>query len=320
LSTQGPAAAHGQLALYGARVRTDGTVAVYADGQLVHAAQQQGPLWNSSRTPLWVPLDKTDDGKPPREILIRLEHTRASQVALSSLWLGPADALSWRHSWRHWLQLELPAMFSAAFLAVGIFALFVWLRRRHRTAYLLFFVLAGTSFLRGLHFYIGFPIANDWFAWLTVNSLFWLVATVHVSLVVLHRRKQPWLTGVFITVTVLMGLLTLPVIATLPNTPRVTPRPSRWPAASTPGARGQARPCWWPRARPCAPPSAPATGCCRTTSSAPKAGTWGPGPTRSPSASSARCSTGVMWAQWSRWSVSTPAWPSASRPARLNSS
>jgi signal transduction histidine kinase len=223
LSTQGPAAAHGQLALYGARVRTDGTVAVYADGQLVHAAQQQGPLWNSSRTPLWVPLDKTDDGRPPREILIRLEHTRASQVALSSLWLGPADALSWRHSWRHWLQLELPAMFSAAFLAVGIFALFVWLRRRHRTAYLLFFVLAGTSFLRGLHFYIGFPIANDWFAWLTVNSLFWLVATVHVSLVVLHRRKQPWLTGVFITVTVLMGLLTLPVIATLPNTPRVTP-------------------------------------------------------------------------------------------------
>jgi len=223
LSTQGLAAAHGPLVLYGARVRTDGTVAVYADGQLVHTAQQQGPLWNSSRTPLWVPLDQTTDGKPPREILLRLEHTRASQVALSSLWLGPADALSWRHSWRHWLQLELPAMFSAAFLAVGIFAFFVWFRRRHRTAYLLFFVLAATSFLRGLHFYIGFPIANDWFAWLTVNSLFWLVLTVHFSLLLLHRRRQPWLAGTLIAATVLMGLLTLPVVATLPNTPKVTP-------------------------------------------------------------------------------------------------
>jgi signal transduction histidine kinase len=223
ISSQGLPATHAPLALYGARVRTDGTIAVYADGQLVHAAQQQGPLWNSSRVPLWVLLDKTADGTPPREILIRLEHTRASQVALSSLWLGPVEALSWRHSWRHWLQQELPAMFSAAFLAVGVFALFVWLRRRHRTAYFLFFLLAATSFLRGLHFYIGFPIANDWFAWLTVNSLFWLVATVHVSLELLHRRAQPWLTRTLITVTVLMGVLTLPVIATLPNTPKVTP-------------------------------------------------------------------------------------------------
>ncbi|WP_092128521.1 sensor histidine kinase [Polaromonas sp. YR568] len=223
VSSQGLPPTKLPLALYGARVRTDGTVAVYADGRLVHTAQQQGPLWNSPRMPLWVPLEKTADGSAPREILIRLEHTRASQVALSSLWLGPAEALSWRHSWRYWLQLELPAMFSTAFLAVGIFALFVWFKWRHRTAYLLFFVLAATSFLRGLHFYVGFLIANDWFAWLSVNSLFWLVATVHFSIVLLHRHRQPWLTGSLIAVTVLMGLLTLPMNAPLPNTPQVTP-------------------------------------------------------------------------------------------------
>jgi signal transduction histidine kinase len=223
VSSQGLPPTQVPLALYGARVRTDGTIAVYADGQLVHAAQQQGPLWSSPRVPLWIPLDKTADGNPPREILIRLEHTRASQVALSSLRLGPADALSWRHSWRHWLQLELPAMFSAAFLAVGIFALFVWLKRRHRTAYLLFFVLGAISFLRGLHFYVNFPIANDWFAWLTVNSLFWLVLLVHFSMILLHRLQQPWLTGTLIAVTALMALLTLPVTAALPNTPKVTP-------------------------------------------------------------------------------------------------
>jgi hypothetical protein len=32
------------LALYGARIKTDGTIAVYIDGRLVHRAQEQGPL------------------------------------------------------------------------------------------------------------------------------------------------------------------------------------------------------------------------------------------------------------------------------------
>lgn len=211
------------LALYAARVRTDGTLAVYADGHLIHTAQQQGPLWNSPHTPLWVLLEKSADGRPPREITLRIEHTAATQVALSSLWLGPVDAISWRYHGRQWLQQELPGMFSSAFLAVGIFALLVWLRRRHEPGYLLFFVLAVMSFIRGLHFYVNFPIANDWFAWFTVNSLFWLVTVVHFSIGLLHRRQQLWLTRALITASVLMALLTLPVWPALPNTPRTTP-------------------------------------------------------------------------------------------------
>ncbi|MDZ7937703.1 MAG: 7TM diverse intracellular signaling domain-containing protein [Rhodoferax sp.] len=211
------------LALYAARVRTDGTLAVYADGHLVHTAQQQGPLWNSPHTPLWVLLKRSPDGQWPREITLRIEHTAATQVALSSLWLGPVDTLSWRYHGRQWLQQELPGMFSSAFLAVGIFALLVWLRRRHEPGYLLFFVLAAMSFIRGLHFYVNFPIANDWFAWLTVNSLFWLVTMVHFSIGLLHRRQQRWLTRALITASVLMALLTLPLWPTLPNTPRTTP-------------------------------------------------------------------------------------------------
>lgn len=211
------------LALYAARVRTDGTLAVYADGHLVHTAQQQGPLWNSPHTPLWVLLEKSPDGRPPHEITLRIEHTAATQVALSSLWLGPVDAISWRYHGRQWLQQELPGMFSSAFLAVGIFALLVWLRRRHEPGYLLFFVLSAMSFMRGLHFYVNFPIANDWFAWFTVNSLFWLVTVVHFSIGLLHRRRQLWLTRALITASVLMALLTLPLWPALPNTPRTTP-------------------------------------------------------------------------------------------------
>jgi len=211
------------LALYGARIKTDGPIAVYANGRLVQRAQVQGPLWNSTRTPLWVLLGKTPDGAPLDEILLRMEHSRSAQVAVASLWLGPVGALEGRYRMRQWLQQELPAMLSAAFMAVGVFALFVWFKRSHDTGYLLFFNLATTSFLRGLHFYVGVPIANDWFAWLTVNSLFWLVAVVHFALRQLHGRPLRWLTAAVVAWTALIGMLTLPGLAILRNTPQVTP-------------------------------------------------------------------------------------------------
>jgi signal transduction histidine kinase len=223
LSTRDLPPSPGPLALYGIRIKTDGTIAVYADGQLVHRAQQTGPLWNSTRTPLWVPLDPSADGTPPREILLRLEHTQSAQVALSSLWIGPVDALHGRHGMRQWLQQELPAMLSAAFMAVGVFALFVWLRRRDETGYLLFFNLSATSFMRGLHFYVGQPVANDWFAWLTVNSLFWLVMVVHFFLRQLHGRRLKWLSCGVVLTTAAIGVVTMPGLAIVRNTPQVTP-------------------------------------------------------------------------------------------------
>lgn len=211
------------LALYGARIKTDGPIAVYANGRLAYRAQVQGLLWNSTRTPLWVLLGKTPDGAPLDEILLRIEHKQSVQVAVSSLWLGPLEALEVRHRMRQWLQQDLPAMLSAAFMAVGVFALFVWFKRSHETGYLLFFNLAITSFLRSLHFYVAVPIANDWFAWLTVNSLFWLVAVVHFALRQLHGRRLGWLTFAVVAWTVLIGVLTLPGPAILRNTPQVTP-------------------------------------------------------------------------------------------------
>lgn len=213
----------GPLALYGARIKTDGTIAVYVNGRLVHRAQEQGPLWNGTRTPLWVVLDTHAESEPVREILIRLEHTQGTRVAMSSLWLGPVETLKGRYHLRQWLQQELPAILSMAFLTVGIFALFVWFRRRRETSYLMFFNLAVTSFLRSLHFYMGVPIANDWFAWLTVNSLLWLVVVVHFFLCQLHGRPLTWFTRALVGIAVIVGMLTLPVLAVLPNTPKVTP-------------------------------------------------------------------------------------------------
>ncbi|MRW91503.1 sensor histidine kinase [Duganella sp. FT80W] len=223
VSVDGLPAQARRLALYGARVKTDGTIAVYVNGRLAHQAQISGPSWNSTRTPLWFTLP-ADPGAPPvHEILLRLEHSPASQTAVSTLHLGPEEALRTRYHVRLWLQQQLPAMLSAAFLAVGVFALCVWLRRQHEIAYLLFFNLAVTTFLRGLHFYIELPVENGWFAWLTVNSLFWLVLAVHYFLCQLHQRPLAWLTRLLVTVTLAIGVLTLPALALLPNMPTVTP-------------------------------------------------------------------------------------------------
>lgn len=211
------------LALYGIRVKTDGTIAVYINGRLAHRAQQNGPSWNSTRTPLWFTLEQGHGSEPVREVLLRLEHSYASQTALSSLRLGPAEVLRPSYHLRMWLQQQLPAMLSAAFLAVGVFALFVWLRRPHEMAYLLFFNLSATAFLRGLHFYVDLRVENDWFAWLTVNSLFWLVLAVHFFLCQLHQRPLRWLTRGLVAVTLAIAVLTLPVLAVLPNMPTVTP-------------------------------------------------------------------------------------------------
>jgi signal transduction histidine kinase len=219
LSAQGRPMPSGPLALYGARLKVEGTVAVYADGRLVYRAQQQGQLWNSLFTPLWLVLDKRADDAPVSEILIRLEHPPAVRVGLSSLWLGPPEALRGRYYLRQWLQRELPATLSAAFLVVGIFALLVWIKRRQETDYLLFFNLAAVSFAGHLHYYVGLPILDDWFAWLTSNALFWLVTVLHLFLRRLHGRPLTWLTRAVVGVTVAVSVLSLPGVAVLPVFP-----------------------------------------------------------------------------------------------------
>ncbi|WP_049974343.1 7TM diverse intracellular signaling domain-containing protein [Azospirillum sp. B4] len=217
----------GPLALYGARIDTDGPYAVYVNGKLIDWQQRRGRPWNGLFTPLWLVLDPGADGAPPDDILIRLDHAPTTPVALSSLWVGPEQTLNVRHRMRQLLQRELPMALNSAFLAVGVFSLFVWLRRRHDTGYLLFFSLAAISFAAHLHFYLDVPITSDWFAWLTINALFWLIVILHLFLRMLHGRPLALLTGAVVGVTSVLTILTLPVIGVLPvlpSTPVIVPR------------------------------------------------------------------------------------------------
>lgn len=205
--------------LYIPRWKADGQLAVYGDSRLLyqsHASME----WNSWNLPLWIALDETADAVAPRVILLRMEHPVNAGAGLSSMWLGEESSLHWRYRLRDVLQAQLLFMSSAAFLAVGLFALFVWLRQRDQPLYLLFFGVSATSFLRSMHFYVGaerLPISDAWFSWLTVHSMFWLVTLMHFFLNHLHRRPLIWLNRTVLGITVTMSIATLPFFTALPS-------------------------------------------------------------------------------------------------------
>ncbi|AMM25664.1 sensor histidine kinase [Variovorax sp. PAMC 28711] len=201
--------------LYIPRWKTDGQIAVYGDGRLLYQSHSN-VYWNGSNIPLWIALDATAGAVTPRTLLLRIERPQASGGGLSSVWVGHEQGLSWRYRLRYLLQVELPYMSSAAFLAVGLFSFFVWFQLRGETVFLLFFGMAVASFVRTLHFHVGedkLPISDAWFTWLTINSLYWMLVVTHYFFNDLHRRPMRWLNLVVVGVAVSVGILTLPVFS-----------------------------------------------------------------------------------------------------------
>ena len=205
--------------LYIPRWKTDGQIAVYGDSRLLYQSHAN-IFWNGWNIPLWIALDETADAVTPREILLRIERPRDSGGGISTVWLGEGASLSWRYHLRYLLQVQLPYMSSAAFLTAGVFSLLVWLRRRGETLYLLFFYVSLASFFRTLHYHVGenrLLLSDEWFSWLTVNSLFWLIAVVHFFLNDLHRCPSPRLNRAVVGITAGMSLITLPFFTALPS-------------------------------------------------------------------------------------------------------
>lgn len=206
--------------LYGARAKAYGPIAVYLDGRRI-------ALWQADEVPwYWAPF-WVSPGKPTpsgvHELLVRMEHPAHTRVALSSLWVGPADAIRWRYWSRDTLQRSVPAMGGGAFLAAGLFAFFVWLRGNRDIVFLLFTGLAVVSFVRGLHYYTDLPVDNVWLGWLTVNALYWLILIVHHMQLRIHRARTPRFNAVLHGIVLLVLVLTLPWVGQIPNTPDFSP-------------------------------------------------------------------------------------------------
>ncbi|MFM9926227.1 ATP-binding protein [Variovorax sp. H27-G14] len=213
-STQSAQSTQPQL-LYLARWKTLGHIAVYGDGMLLYQSHGS-PVHNGYNHPLLLPLNATAHAPPPSSVLIRVDRLRSSGSGFSTVWVGGEGALSWRYQVRQLLQVELPFMGSAAFLAVGLFAFAVWLGKRRESLYLLFFAISALAFLRMLHYYVGgnyMPMSDDWFEWLTVASLLWLIVLIHLFLQRLHQQPSPWLTRLALVLTLACNVTTLPHVS-----------------------------------------------------------------------------------------------------------
>jgi hypothetical protein len=204
--------------IYIPRWKSYGRIAIYGNGHLLYQSQSSQMALGSNH-PLLLPWYGDAAGSAnaaaaaPGVLLVRIQHLPGLDGALSSVWIGDEDSLGWRYELREWLQAQLPLLSSAAFLAVGLFALLVWLRRRHEVLYLLFAAMSVAAYIRTLQYSVGpdrLLIADAWFAWLTGNARVWLVVLTHLFLVCLHRRHQPWLTRTVVGVGVLLCALTLP--------------------------------------------------------------------------------------------------------------
>ena len=201
--------------LYLPRWKTLGHIAVYGDGVLLHQSQGSA-VHNGYNHPLLLPLNATADTPAPATVLIRVDRLRSSGSGFSTVWVGDRGPLAWRYQARRVLQIQLPLMGAAAFLAVGIFAFAVWLGRRRESLYLLFFAISALAFLRMRHYFMSgddLVISDEWFEWITVASLLWLIILIHLFLQRLHRQPTPWLTRSSVALALACSIATLPHVS-----------------------------------------------------------------------------------------------------------
>jgi signal transduction histidine kinase len=212
--------------LYVPRWKTIGQIAVYADDRLIYSSEGS-MTHNGYNHPLLLRLNAGQGEQAPATVLLRIDRLRSSGSALSTLWVGAPQPLVWRYQVRQLLQTQLPFIGGAAFLAVGFFSLAVWLRQRNDSLYLLFFATSAMAFVRMLHYHIGgstLPFDDEWFEWVTVTSLMWLLVLSHVFLERLHGQGVRWLTPALFVLTASCNLVTLPGLALLlPRLTLITP-------------------------------------------------------------------------------------------------
>jgi signal transduction histidine kinase len=208
------------LYIYIPRWKTDGQIAIYADGRLFYQSHANDQ-WNGSNMPLWVALEETAESRPPHEILIRMRHVAGIGGSLSTVWIGQYDDLIWTYLIRNAFVVALPTASSIVFLAVGGLTFFVWVRRPREPMYILFTLLSIVGFVRTLQTYVGrdrLPVSDDVFGWATATAALWLLAVVHLFALKIHGRPQRWLTRVALIVAGFWTLVMFPAAPLLDPT------------------------------------------------------------------------------------------------------
>lgn len=204
--------------LYLPRWQSIGKIAVYADGRQVFRSRGSA-VWNGYNHPLWIPLAEPGEA-PPREVLIRFDTLASAGGALSTAWVGDESALRPSRDMRATLQSRIPEASGSTAAVLGVLALGIWCCRRKESLYLFFALTALLLALRCMNYYLGpepLPIPEAWFTWITINSAGWLTLIIYFFIYRVHGRRYPRIEWCLIGAMVLVSLMTLPVIALVPN-------------------------------------------------------------------------------------------------------
>lgn len=209
-----PAGVEGSLALYVPRI-TGGAVQVIQFEEdhwklLWDGSDRWREQWNR---PVFVDLGAAPPAGSTLHLAIGLVRYDSGQHRVSHIDVGPREALASRDSWRRALQITVPEVGSLTFLALGLFALVYWLRRRRSQAYLLFFFSSVVWTLRSLHYFIDMPadpVAYTWFWWATNASLSWVMMLIYLFAFRFESRSYPRVERALVFFVVSMSLLTMP--------------------------------------------------------------------------------------------------------------
>jgi signal transduction histidine kinase len=203
------------LYLYLPRWQTAGRVAVYGDDRLLYRSNGD-VVWSAFNYPLWVPLDPDGTSPVPKVLRLRIDSLAGAGGAVSSVWIGPEEALAPMVRLRGWLQTGIAEVLNVAALGLGAFAFAVWTRRRHERTYLLFALFTLFWVLRSLRYHVGLeplPISSAWFGWLTVNSGNALLLTWYFFVATLVPTAPRWPKTVLLALLVASSVATLPLLA-----------------------------------------------------------------------------------------------------------
>jgi signal transduction histidine kinase len=216
-----PAGVEGALALYVPRITAGAVQVIEHDGFQWRlkwdGAQRWREQWNR---PVCVDLGAAPPAGTTLHLAVGVIRKDAGRHRMSRIDVGPRELLASRDGWRRALQLTAPEVGSLTFLALGLFALVYWLRRRQEQAYLLFFVSSLVWTLRSLHYFIDIPadpIAYSWFWWATHASLSWVMLLIYLFAFRFDARSYPRVERALLLFVVAMSVLTMPLPGWMPT-------------------------------------------------------------------------------------------------------
>jgi signal transduction histidine kinase len=210
-----PAGVEGALALYVPRVTAGAVQVIEHDGSQWRLKWDGAERWREQwNRPIFVDLGAAPAAGSTVHLAVGVVRYDTGRHRMSGIVVGPREVLAGHDGWRRALQLTAPEVGSMTFLALGLFALLYWLRRRQEQAYLLFFFSSLVWALRSLHYYIDMPAdqaAYAWFWWATNASLSWVMVLIYLFAFRFDARSYPRVERALLLFVVAMSLLTMPV-------------------------------------------------------------------------------------------------------------